>query len=918
VQPPSAPWRITAVRVALGLVLAGGFALCTWGLAEVAPRSSGERRAEGKPGKKKERVKEEEEEEREDAKKPKRRTVDSIDVEDVEEKKPERPAPAPVTDLAEAAKEARHAQVGSLFSALAVPYDRIKLRGYKRVTKGGDSPLSGKFKVEPIAQYADKPRDLTGRLTLQIIDETGKQLRKAVAAPADVIELVYYEQWAAAEVSDFLKLGLERADPEGRRYLSRYDQLLAAEQALSAVVRFHDSARSRGVRKGKGWAVVEKKLRRELLAVLLEKLRVLADGKKWDEAFALTRRLAQTYTDLKDHAAIAKPLAELLKKALNDPTYTEDKMKEARQRLRLLEEHFPDSEVIKPITESLHNQAKSLFKRAKEVAENKERTLDALALLKQAEEAWPQMPGLRTFRMELDKSYQALRVGVRELPRYMSPAQAVTDTELRAVELLFESLVKVSPDEKGVLFHRPGLALGRPRVIPLGREFRLPRGARWSDGKELSLGDVRYTLGRLQKGVGTGRSAVWGDLLGEVKASGDPYRIKLLLRQGYLNPLALMTFKVLPYRTSPDPASKTFAKKPISSGPFRYDRTRSDLARNREYARFVANPDYGARPGKFALPRVKEIRFVAIPKTVDPAKELLEGELEMALDLTADQAADLRDRPGIVVPLPADGPPNRRIYFLAVNHRKPVLEQAALRVALARAINRERLLDEHFRGKLGRKVHRALNGPYPAKSWACNPELKSRTEKNSLDPYDVELARAKLAQSKAEKLELTLKYPSGDPALAEAMKALCKDVSEALKIKLKPVELDPRDLRRDIQRTDFQLAYCHYDFPDETFWLKPLLGTSSRAGGGNLFGYTGGLVGKIEASTGLRHFTQVRKYAHVIHRDFLEREMPFIPLWQLDPLLAYRSDGDCKVEVVPFDPQLVFTDVEQWRVVRNK
>jgi hypothetical protein len=46
--------------------------------------------------------------------------------------------------------------------------------------------------------------------------------------------------------------------------------------------------------------------------------------------------------------------------------------------------------------------------------------------------------------------------------------------------------------------------------------------------------------------------------------------------------------------------------------------------------------------------------------------------------------------------------------------------------------------------------------------------------------------------------------------------------------------------------------------------------------------------------------------------------MPFIPLWQLDPLLAYRSDGDCKVEVVPFDPQLVFTDVEQWRVVRNK
>jgi ABC-type transport system substrate-binding protein len=929
---PSVRWRITAVRVALGLVFVAGFALGSWGLAEVSPRS-GERRAEGKPGKKKRPV--EEEEDNEEARKPKRRSVESIDVEDVDEKKPARkPSPAPISDLGSAADNAHSVAVRNLFRELAVPYDLLTIRKYKSVKVEGEANSSGTFSVEPLAEYINPPkRRFSAKQSLEVVNkETGKRRRTLTVFPADVTRVQYYEQRALEVVKDFLDTRLDHFDPEHAKFLSRQDQLQAAAQALSAVVRFHESARDRGVRKGKGWEAVEKVLRQGLLGVQLERLGAMADAKQWDEAFALTRRLAQTYTDLKDHARIAKPLAELLKKALRDPTYTEDKVKEARQRLRLLEEQFPDSDVIKPITESLHTQARALFKRAQEMAKNKERTLDALALLKQAEESWPQMPGLRTFRMELDTSYQALRVGVRELPRLMSPARAVTDSEKRAVEMLFEGLVKLTPDRRGMMFHRPGLSIGRPRVIPLGREFRLPRAARWSDGRDLTLGDIRYTLTRLQKGEGieptaSGRAPVWGDLLGQIKAEGDPYRIKLLLRQGYLDPLALMTFKIVPQRSRPDALSEPFAKDPISSGPFRYKGTFSEPAFSREYAAFVANTNYGARPGKFALPRIKEIRFVALPKTTNFVKELLGGGLDMALDLTADQAADLRGERGITVRLPGEGAPNRRIYFLAVNHRKPILGKAHLRVALARAINREGLLDAHFRGKLGRKVHRALNGPYPAKSWACNPDLKSRStreaDKGSLDPYDPDLARTKLRQSGAKDVRLKLDYPSGDPALAKAITQLCEEVSKTLGIKLEPVERDPYKLAESVRLGTYDdLAYWQYDFPDETFWLMPLLGTSSRAGGDNIFGYNGGLVGRIQSSTGLRHFAQVRRYAHAIHRDFLDREMPFIPLWQLDPLMAYRSGTSenkdyCKVEMVPFEPHLVFTDVEQWRVVRG-
>src|SRR5437763_13270023 len=61
-----------------------------------------------------------------------------------------------------------------------------------------------------------------------------------------------------------------------------------------------------------------------------------------------------------------------------------------------------------------------------------------------------------------------LRVGVRRLPERLSPALATTDNELRAVELLFQGLVKISEGPDGVSSFRPALADGPPRLVPQG------------------------------------------------------------------------------------------------------------------------------------------------------------------------------------------------------------------------------------------------------------------------------------------------------------------------------------------------------------------------------------------------------------------------------------------------------------------
>src|SRR5262249_36172588 len=160
----------------------------------------------------------------------------------------------------------------------------------------------------------------------------------------------------------------------------------------------------------------------------------------------------------------------------------------------------------------------------------------------------------------------------------------------------------------------------------------------------------------------------------------------------------------------------------------------------------------------------------------------------------------------------------------AVNHRRSPLDDKNVRTALSLAINREKLLDDHFRGPLKREVHKALNSPYPARSWACDPALVSRTDKNSQDPFNPIGAKGMFAAA-AEKLgrgelSLTLKYPSDDPALPEAMKDLAAQVQEVLGVKLVPERVGPRALRDAVESTgDFELAYCRYDFADDTFWL---------------------------------------------------------------------------------------------------
>jgi ABC-type oligopeptide transport system substrate-binding subunit len=657
--------------------------------------------------------------------------------------------------------------------------------------------------------------------------------------------------------------------------------LQAAEKVLAYVVRFHESARQRGVREGSGWDDLEKSLRDKLQSVQFEELQAVAATGTWEDAFALASRLAEAYPSADARRKLAEQLAPFVERSFQDKNYPE-----VRLRMKVLEDQFPTSPALARIGEQLRAGAAELFKKARA----EKNPTNAMRLLKDAESIWPRLPGLRDEFLRRNDAYPVLGVGVRDLPEFLSPGLARTDSEIQAVELLFENLVKPTFDSREGQRYQPVLAEDRPRLIPLGRQFQLTRDAFWSNGERVTAADVRNTVDVL-------KSRGWYSLLEKPQIGGDAFQVNLTLNRGFVDPLSLMAFKVLPPSVKKLEDAR-FAREPVGSGPYVYK------GREGKEAVFTANPNY-RRANKPGMPYIREIHFF---HSDDPPADFGLGRLHLLLDLPTERVKAIKTVPNVGDPLTLR---NRRIYFLAVNYRNPNLQNQDLRRAVGYAIDRNKILNDFFRADLRddpQPPHRELNGPYPPGSWAFSDKMKGK----SLNAP----ARAKvLAANVKPPPPLTLKYPNDDESVKKACVEICKQVSDLdTPIKLQPVPVSPRQLHDDVEVThDYELAYYHFDYPTEAYWLWPLFNTQEEAlgpWGSNYLGYKndGILESLFQQAMNHRDFATLKEVTHRIHETVADR-MPFIPLWQLDTHIAVHND----LKPVNLDPLLVFTHVEEWK-----
>lgn len=818
-------------------------------------------------------------------------------------KPPTPPAPPVVeVDLAKERVGTTHPELQKLYNDLTHPFDRLQHRD------------EGWLNVVPIPTHIGNATNASA-IKYTVFAAPGVPGKFTVSAgPGQILSSEPFEQVAVKRVKDLLTRGLER-QPNSLEFLARLDQLVAADKVLTFATRFSEKAD----RKGAGWDAVRKELNDYWLDVLTEELAVL------NSAGASDKDAAKKAGDLAARIGATFPNSVRAQKELwlwklgqgGDARTVNETFEAAYDALKKMERTFPRDQTgdnLRPLRERLQRKGSELLGEAKGLAANDDTKPDALYRLEVAMKVWPDTPGLVEYHRDMTRSFRLLNIGVRVLPDRMSPAAAVTDSDRWAVELLFESLVQPVADDSVGQVYRPVLAERAPRIIPLGREFKITHGALWMSkdgpGREVTASDVRDTVNALKESRFL-PCAEGVELLGQPQLE-DPFRLPLRLERGYIDPLALMTFKVLPVQQMREHnqglLDETFAKSPVGSGPFVYAGRRTE--EGRELSVFRANPKYGQRPGKFGQPRIQEIRFVQRP--ADASEEIAKGKLDLLLDVPTAEMIKLREGQEISRLVSDVTLPSRRIWMLAVNHRKPELSGAAgkpLRRALAHAIDRDKILDQVFRAGV-RQYHQPLAGPFPPRSWANPP--------GAVGLFREEYARTNANQVRS-KPKLTLKHLN-DPQIAEACKRIKEQVEQlGLLIEIEPVPLSADELRKAVEQDhDFDLAYYPFDYTSDLFWLGGLLDPEARdRNGRNFLGYEpdATVTQLLRQIRNKRDFTEVKKATHLLHAAMVE-QMPFVPLWHLDTHLILSK----KLQTVPtpsqIDPLTVFGQIEEWRLDR--
>ena len=827
-----------------------------------------------------------------------------------------------IADLTRAAAGNDHATIKKYYAACAVPHDRLTLK----------TGRSARVAILPLLLPADKATfpDPFGAAELDAQNVPAEE--PLGVAVNQVLSLIPFEQYVLAE-SDKLLATPKTAKPTDPPSLR--DRLLAVERALTQVLFFHESALEQKKRRGANWLPIKTALSDKLAIVRVDLTRDAATAKDWFRMKELIARFSVRYRSnpklLQEFAAF-----RLLEAVEHVQSRNIPELELARDLLQDFESRFPNSG-----DPSLAKIRAGLSARAQEFlndARNQSDAAKARNSLRTVRALDPNQKELRDLELKLGGTGEALVIGVRRMPEFMSPGAARFESELWAVELLFEGLLEAMPDDALGVSYRPSLVTAKPTVSPLGRSVTLLGNAKWSRPASgvFDAADLAGTVQLLQASRHN-PSAMWADWLDDPELNTkNPLELRVKLKQGHPDPRAVLATKMLPAKwflerkKALDDAE--FARQPFGSGPYMLTPTYQPPNAGKPVAEvtFLANPDYASHAGRATQPSIAEIKFVNLANYPDPLNEVRGDRIHILPDVPTKElpAYQQQDRATIATTVV-----NRRIHLLAINHRVPGLQDPNVRRGLSAAVDRESILNDVFRA--GQKqYHKALAGPFPTDCWAAARPLGGPAP--SL--FDRDIASGKFRATRGGGPSFTLLHADDDPLAAEACARIKRNIEEAgldskVTISLEPVS--PRDLYRRVEKEHrYELAYTTFDYRDDWYPLalaQLLDPTAAGDNGRNAFGYLekssnpttddtkfGRLLTDAKQTRDVEG--KLKPLAHDLFTRFNE-VVPFVPLWQIDRHMVVSNKLKIhfagKVDPVPakqLDGATLFNSVGNWKL----
>jgi len=340
------------------------------------------------------------------------------------------------------------------------------------------------------------------------------------------------------------------------------------------------------------------------------------------------------------------------------------------------------------------------------------------------------------------------------------PHYSTSSNDVRVSFNLFDNLTSRHPD--GKLY--PGLATEWKLEGPTTWRFKLRQGVKFHNGDPLTSADVKYSIERTYDPAAKTMVAT---VFGTIEKIDAPDAVTVVITTKKPDPLlaARLAFyggQVVPKKYLESVGNDAFNAKPVGSGPVRFTSWVKD-----DRAVLEANPDYWG--GKIDMDRWI---MRPIPETAPRIAALLKGEVDAITQLPPDQEERVAGNASTRVA----GALYAGLYVLAVNSKRPPLDNPLVKQALSLAIDRESIVKELWRG---RGV--VPNGPIAKGDNHFDASLPPL-------PYSPAEAKDRLKKAgyKGEEIfiETTVAYVSQDKAMAEAIAAMWKDVGVNVKVEV--------------------------------------------------------------------------------------------------------------------------------------
>lgn len=456
-----------------------------------------------------------------------------------------------------------------------------------------------------------------------------------------------------------------------------------------------------------------------------------------------------------------------------------------------------------------------------------------------------------------------LVIGIEGNPTDLDPRTATDAYSARINSLMYNGLVRLDPSA----MIEPDLAREIQIPEPTTYLFHLREGVRFHDGKPLTARDVRSTyLSILDPGLGSPRASTL-KVIEEITVEGE-YTIRFSLREPYAAFLNSLTTGIVPEGTEKNPRMP-----PPGTGPFLLE----EFQRGDRMV-LLANPDYFEGP-----PRVQRVVFRVIPSDSTRVMELERGGVHLLYNaIPPDILPVLSSRDDIVI----IRNPGTSYSYLGFNLRDPVLADQRVREAIARAINRDSVIQDLLRG-----YARAARGLLAPGNWAYAGDVPQFG-------YDPERSRRLLDEAgfpdpdgEGPENRFILQYKTSQDKLRIRIAEVIRRDLEAVGIGVDLRIFEWGTFFSDIHKGNFQLyslTWVGITDPDIFYYI--FHSKSLPPEGANRGGYSNASLDRLLESGRREIKMERRKKVYHQAQKILAREVPYVSLWHNDDVVVLRKE----------------------------